>query len=181
MQKLNIPVILGTIRKGRKSERVAHLIHDQLLKRSEVESPFVDISEIGFKFDDEGEQAKIPAFSALMQAADGYIIVSPEYNHSYPGSLKMVLDTNFSEYKNKAVGLVTVSDGPWGGVRANENLVNYTQSLGMKPILGNLNFPKIDELFDADGQLIGDLAKTSKRVEKFLDELIELTMKLQPK
>lgn len=177
MQKLTIPVILGTIRKGRKSERVAHLVHEHILKRPDVESPFVDIREIGFAFDDEGEQAKIPTFSAQMAAADGYILVSPEYNHSYPGSLKMALDTNFAEYRNKAVGLVTCSDGPWGGVRAHENLVNYTQSLGMKPILGNLYFPSIDELLDEGGQIRESIIHT-KRIGRFLDELLDLTQKL---
>jgi len=176
MQSLNIPLILGTIRKGRKSEWVAKAIHPYLLNREGIESPYIDIRDIGFDYDDEGEQAKIPAFSQLMDAADGYVLVSPEYNHSYPGSLKMVLDTNFKEYKDKAVGLVTVSDGPWGGVRANENLVNYTQSLGMKPLLGSLYFAKIDELFDAEGNLTD--SKYPKRINKFLDALIDLTRRL---
>lgn len=178
MPTLNIPLILGTIRQGRRSERIAYLVHNQLIKRTDVDSPFVDIREIGFDFDDEGEQAKIPAFSKLMAAAHGYVIVSPEYNHSYPGSLKMVLDTNFAEYAGKAVGLVTVSNGPWGGVRANENLVNYTQSLGMKPILGSLYFPTVDKLFSEQGKLIDDGGQIAKRIEMFLDELIDLTQRL---
>lgn len=179
MSLLNIPVILGTIRKGRKSEWVAKLVHQYLSQRPDIETPFVDIREIGFAFDDEGEQAKIPAFSALMAAADGYVLVSPEYNHSYPGSLKMALDTNFAEYAGKPVAIATLSDGPWGGVRAHENLVNYTQSLGMKPILGSLYFPHVDEHFDAKGNLAND--KYPKRIEKFLDELIDLTRKLSGK
>lgn len=173
---LHIPLILGTIRKGRKSEQVARLVHEHLLGRPDVESPFVDIRAIGFKFDDEGEQAKIPAFSELMAAANGYVLVSPEYNHSYPGSLKMALDTNFAEYAGKPVAIVNVSDGPWGGVRGHENLVNYTQSLGMVPLLTGLYFPNIDELFDADGNLTE--SKYTKRIEKLLDELIDLTKRL---
>lgn len=171
MSLLNIPVILGTIRKGRKSEWVAKLVHQHLSQRPDIESPFVDIREIGFAFNDEGEQAKIPAFSAKMAAADGYVLVSPEYNHSYPGSLKMALDTNFAEYAGKPVAIVNISDGPWGGVRAHENLVNYTQSLGMIPLLSGLYFAKIDTLFDAEGKLTEP--KYVKRIEKLLDELIE--------
>lgn len=177
MSKLNIPLILGTIRIGRRSENVARLVHSHLTARPDVESPFVDIRDVGFDFANEGENAKIPAFSALMVAADGYVIVSPEYNHSYPGSLKMVLDTNFAEYANKAVGIVGVSDGPWGGVRMVENLVNYTQTLGMKPILKALHFPKVQDTFDEQGKLLDD--KYPKRIETFLDDIIELTRMLK--
>jgi NAD(P)H-dependent FMN reductase len=54
--------------------------------------------------------------------ADGFIIVSPEYNHSYPGELKMLLDMLFSQYAHKPVGICGVSSGAWGGTRMVEQL-----------------------------------------------------------
>lgn len=176
MSKLFIPLILGTIREPRWSEYVAKLIYRHLEARPEVETQFIDIRQLGFDFRNEGEDVRIPQFSELAWRANGYVIVSPEYNHSYPGSLKMVLDTNFAEYFNRAVGIVGVSKGNWGGTRMVENLVNYTQSLGMKPTLKSMYTPNVRKLFDDNGTLLDP--KYEARIEPFLDELIELTSAL---
>ena len=54
--------------------------------------------------------------------SDGFIIVSPEYNHGYPGELKMLLNMLFSQYAHKPVGICRVSSGAWGGTRMVEQL-----------------------------------------------------------
>jgi NAD(P)H-dependent FMN reductase len=61
---------------------------------------------------------KEPKFSATIERCDGLIIVTPEYNHGYPGLLKHALDMNLKEYIHKAVGICGVSAGPFGGARA---------------------------------------------------------------
>ena len=63
--------------------------------------------------DDAGEAIKDSQFSATVGRADGLILVVPEYNHSFPGLLKHVLDTNLKEYIHKAVGVCGVSAGPF--------------------------------------------------------------------
>ena len=90
---LFIPVILGTTRKGRRSENAARFVFEETKKRAGVETEFVDICEIPMRLDDAGEQIKDQAFSDLVKRADGLILVVPEYNHGYPGLLKHALDT----------------------------------------------------------------------------------------
>src|SRR5499425_375135 len=121
-RRLFIPVILGTARQGRESENAARFVFEQTKKRAGVETEFIDVRTLPMKLDDAGEQIKDPKFSATIDRCDGLIIVTPEYNHSYPGLLKHALDTNLEEYIHKAVGICGVSAGIFGGARAIENL-----------------------------------------------------------
>src|SRR3712207_2344321 len=91
---LYIPVIIGTVRQGRASANVARFVRDELAKRAGVETELIDIREVAAPPADEGEAIKDAQFSAQMNRADALVIVVPEYNHGYPGSLKRVLDTN---------------------------------------------------------------------------------------
>lgn len=169
-RKLFIPVILGTVRKGRASEHVARFVHAELAKRAGVETELVDIREINLPPDDEGEAIKDERFAALAARADGFVIVAPEYNHGYPGSLKRVLDTNLKEYVHKAVGVCGVSAGPWGGARMIQSLLPVLRELGLVTIFWDGNFPAAHTLFDAGGQLLD--AAYVRRIDKFLKELI---------
>ena len=81
--------------------------------------------------DDAGEAIKSTAFSAAIAAADGLVIVAPEYNHSFPGLLKHALDSCLSEYIHKAVGLVGVSAGPFAGIRVIQSLLPVMRELGL--------------------------------------------------
>jgi len=105
---LNIPVILGTSRKGRASVHAANLMADLLNRRAGVRSSVIDIASVPLPVDDAGEAIKSTEFAAAIAAADGLVIVAPEYNHSFPGLLKHALDSCLSEYIHKAVGLVGV-------------------------------------------------------------------------
>ena len=77
---------------------------------------------------------KEPDFASKMQPADGLVIFSPEYNHGYSGLLKHVLDSCREEYIHKAVGLVGVSAGPFGGTRVIQNLLPVMRELGLVTI-----------------------------------------------
>ena len=94
---LFIPLILGTAREGRQSENVARFVLEQTKKRADVEAELIDVRELPMKLDDAGEQMKDPKFSAAIERCDGLIIVTPEYNHGYPGLLKHALDMNLKE------------------------------------------------------------------------------------
>src|SRR6266568_5475870 len=170
MASLFIPVILGTARKGRRSENAAHFIFDQTKARAGVETEFVDIAKIPMRLDDAGEQMKDPAFSDLVRRADGLILVVPEYNHGYPGLLKHALDMNLEEYIHKAVGICGVSAGPFGGARVIEALLPVMRELGLVMIFEDVNFGKVGTLFDERGALLDE--NFVRRVDAFLNELI---------
>jgi NAD(P)H-dependent FMN reductase len=172
-----IPVILGTTRKGRASENVARFVHAELSKRDGVETLLVDIRDMELPTDDAGEAIKNPDFSATVSRADGLLIVTPEYNHGYPGMLKHLLDTNLKEYIHKAVGVCGVSAGGFGGTRVIENLLPVLRELGLVAIFWDGNFSGAQKLFDNDGNLLDQ--SYVKRIDKFLKELIWMSKVLR--
>lgn len=174
---LYIPVILGTVRKDRESRHVAKFVLGELAKFKDVETELIDICDLDLPNDDAGEQIKHPEFSAQCDRADGLVIVTPEYNHGYPGMLKHALDTNLKEYIHKAVGVCPVSAGGWGGTRVVENLLPVFRELGLVCIFWDANFPKVGQLFDDKGNMQDP--KMAKRVDKFLKELIWMATTLR--
>ena len=86
------------------------------------------------------KRLKTVEFSAMVARADGLILVVPEYNHSFPGLLKHVLDTNLKEYIHKAVGVCGVSAGPFGGARMIQSLVPVLRELGLVTIFSDVYF-----------------------------------------
>ena len=175
---LFIPVILGTVRKGRATENVAKFVFEQVKKREGVESELIDIRELNFPANDAGEQIKDAKFSAACERADGLVIVTPEYNHGYPGMLKHVLDSNLKEYIHKAVGVCGVSAGGFGGTRVIENLLPVMRELGLVTIFWDGNFSGAQQLFDDAGNM-KDRAAHEKRMDKFLGELIWMSKVLR--
>ena len=175
---LFIPVILGTVRKGRASEKVTKFVFDQVKQREGVETDLIDIRDLSFPGDDAGEQIKDARFSDTCARADGFVLVVPEYNHGYPGMLKHVLDSNLKEYIHKAVGVCGVSAGGFGGVRVIENLLPVLRELGLVTIFWDGNFAGAQKLFDANGKIL-DEATHVKRIDKFLDELIWMSKVLR--
>src|ERR1700757_438556 len=169
-RSLFIPVILGTARRGRESENVARFVHEQTSKRAGVETEFIDVRTLPMRLDDAGEDMKDPKFSATIDRCDGLIIVTPEYNHSFPGLLKHALDMNLKEYIHKAVGICGVSGGVFGGTRVIEHLLPVMRELGLVTIFEDVNFSRIGTLFGEHGELLDE--NFIRRINAFLDELI---------
>ncbi|MEP6922328.1 MAG: NADPH-dependent FMN reductase [bacterium] len=167
---LFIPVILGTTRQGRATENVAKFVFGEVLKRDGVETELIDLRDLKFTSDDEGEAIKDGRFSATCARADALVIVVPEYNHGYPGLLKHALDTNLKEYIHKAVGICGVSAGAFGGARMIENLLPVLRELGLVTIFWDGDFSSARKLFDAQGALLDEAY--IKRIKQFLDELV---------
>ncbi len=173
-----LPVILGTPRQGRLTEPAANFVFGEASKRSDIKTELIDIRKIAIRTDDAGEALKDSQFCATVERADGLIIVAPEYNHSFPGLLKHVLDTNLKEYIHKAVGVCGVSAGPFGGARMIQSLVPVLRELGLVTIFWDVYFSRAEKLFDAMTGNITDPAY-SGRVKKFLDELVWMSRALR--
>jgi len=174
---LNIPVLLGTVRKGRASANVARFLHEQVRKRESVVTELIDITTLPLPIDDAGEAIKDKNLSEKMNSADGVVIVAPEYNHSFPGLLKHVLDSNLMEYVHKAAGIAGVSAGPFGGTRVIQNCLAPMRELGFVTIFFDVNFSNIFKLFDESGNLLD--ASFVRRTEKFLNELMWMAATLR--
>jgi NAD(P)H-dependent FMN reductase len=174
---LFIPVILGTARMGRMSLHAARLVTEELGKRSGVETDLIDIAKLPLPTNDAGEAIKDVDFAVKMDKADALVIVSPEYNHGYSGLLKHVLDSCLKEYIHKAVGIVGVSAGPFGGARVIQNLLPVMRELGLVTIFWDVNFSSVQKAFSPEGVLLDD--SYIRRIDKFLKELIWMAKTLR--
>lgn len=174
---LSIPVILGTTRQGRMSIHPARFVLERLESRDGVETELIDISTIPLPVDDAGDGIKDPAFSSKMARADGLVIVTPEYNHSFPGLLKHVLDSCLEEYIHKAAGIVGVSAGSFGGARVIQNTLPVLRELGLMTIFTDVYFGSVHKVFDESGRLLE--AAFTERVDGFLDELVWMARALR--
>ena len=179
MDKLLLPVLLGTNRKERNSVRPAQWLVGEMQKRDEIQTQLFDVGDFALPQDDYGQGLKVvfPEWRDAIMSADGLVIVAPEYNHGYPGTLKAVLDLLLPEYIHKAVAFVGVSAGPWGGTRVIEAMVPMVRELGLAVTFSDLNFPKVQNTFDSEGKLL-DLA-FEKRAKDFLDELVWMSRTLK--
>lgn len=177
--RLSIPVLLGTPRKARASENVARWLHSKMLERADIEPEFFDVRDFDLPRDHYGTEIgnRFPEWRDAIIRADGLIIVTPEYNHGYPGALKSVLDLLLKEYIHKAVALVGVSAGPWGGTRVIEACVPMVRELGLAVTFTDLNFPSAESKFDQNGDLLDHAYE--KRVDGFLDELVWMATTLK--
>jgi NAD(P)H-dependent FMN reductase len=167
---LYVPVILGTTRKGRMSAHAARFVHGELAKRKGVETELIDIARIRFPVDDAGEDAKDASFAERMNRADALVLVVPEYNHSFPGLFKHVLDTCLAEYIHKAAGVVGVAAGPFGGARVVESVLPVLRECGLVATFTDVNFGRVYDVFADAGELRDPTFV--RRTSDFLDELL---------
>jgi NAD(P)H-dependent FMN reductase len=179
VEKLLLPVLLGTNRKNRNSVRPARWLVGEMEKRAEIQTGLFDASDFALPHDDYGQGIKhlFPEWRDTIIQADGLVIVTPEYNHGYPGVLKAVLDLLLKEYIHKAVAFVGVSAGPWGGTRVIEAMVPMVRELGLAVTFSDLNFPSVQNTFDAEGKLLDQAFE--KLAKEFLDELVWMSRTLK--
>jgi NAD(P)H-dependent FMN reductase len=123
-----IGIILGSTRPGRNGEQVAKWVYDIAIRRDDAEYELVDLADYPLPHLDEAlppsvgqyQQEHTKQWAAKIASFDGFVMVTPEYNHSTSGVLKNAIDYLYAEWNNKAVGFV--SYGAAGGARAAEHL-----------------------------------------------------------
>jgi NAD(P)H-dependent FMN reductase len=165
-----VPIILGTARVGRQSEKVAAFML-KCAKDTGLDSEVLDVRDFRTEATDNTQVSKAAkAFSEKVSRADGVVVVSPEYNHGYPGELKMMLDLLYQQYFNKPAGICGVSKGPLGGARMVEKLRSVFIELHMVNIREALYFPFVQDLFEEKGAIKDK--SFNDRAKVFFDELI---------
>lgn len=110
-----------------------------------------------------------------LDKTDGFIIISPEHNASYPGALKNSMDYFFKEYSGKPFGIVSVSSGVLGGINAVKNLQQYVLKLNGIVCPQFLITPKVQTLF-RDGKLTDD--SYNDRLDQFLANFLQFATKV---
>ncbi len=172
---LNVAVIYGSVRQNRKGIKAARFITNKCNERGfdttlvdplEYELPLLD------KMYKEYEKGEVPPvlqkLAKIITEADGYIIVSAEYNHSIPPALSNLLDHFLEEYFYKPSAILCYSAGSFGGVRAAMQLRAMLAELGMSSIPTMLPVPKIGAAFEEDGTPKDEAYQ--QRADRFLSE-----------
>jgi NAD(P)H-dependent FMN reductase len=176
----HIAVILGSTRPGRFGERPAHWITERLGKRDGLQVELLDLRDYPLPFfADEISPARAPRkyrtpeierWGKKIDAADGFVLVTPEYNHGYSAVLKNAVDHLSVEWKHKPASFV--SYGSTGGARAVEQLRLVAIEMEMAPLRHALHVLP-DVMFQARGNpQIGD-AELLKSLESRADLLVE--------
>jgi len=175
--KLKIAILLGTTRPDRLSIHPAKLIEEEGKKIESIETIFVDPKDFDFPGDGNDEEGRDPRYTKITSKVDAFFIVTPEYNHSIPGSLKRMLDSELKNYIHKPVAFAGVSSGLWGGVRAIEALVRTVREMGLVATFTDVNFPRVQDIFDDKGLLKDEAYR--KRIQRVYKELVWMAKTLK--
>lgn len=170
---MKIAVLIGTTRVQRESVKAAKYIAEFGRRIENVDIILVDPMDFTFHGDGNDPEGKDPRYTEITEKADAFFIVTPEYNHSFPGSLKRMLDSELANYNHKPVAFAGVSNGNWGGVRAVESLVPAVRETGLVVMSWDIYFPYIQKIFADDGSIHADYKERyEKQLAKLFDELV---------
>ena len=172
---LYLPILYGSVRDERKSIHVARFVLERLALRPDVETRLFDPKELPFGnlvrrvWEWPQPPESVRSFVAEMTRADGFVIVTPEYNHGYPGTLKNLLDHLFDEWNRKPFGLVGAG-GMYGGARAIDGLRMVIPGIGAISIPSMIGVARVETSF-AEGGPTNDRAGWEHRFDRFFAEL----------
>ena len=177
MTGLSIAVLLGSVRRDRMGSRAAQLIVRELERRGhkvhlvdplELQLPLLDRM---YKEHPKGEAPELLEHLAeIYRNADGFLVVSGEYNHGIPPALKNLLDHFLEEYFWRPSGIVCYSAGGFGGVRAAMQLRMTLAELGMSSVPSLLPIPRIAQAIDEEG--VAQEPTLDRSANRFLDEFL---------
>jgi NAD(P)H-dependent FMN reductase len=157
MPKSHLQIIIGSTRPGRRGAAVGSWFHDLAVRHDKFGVELVDLAEVGLPLLDEPRPAgrgpyahdHTRRWSRIVSAGHAYVLVVPEYNHSYNAATKNALDFLAQEWRDKPVAFVGYG-GTAAGARAVQALIPVVVALGMTPITRAVHIPRINRAM-ADG------------------------------
>ncbi|MGH7687186.1 MAG: NADPH-dependent FMN reductase [Candidatus Dormibacteria bacterium] len=174
----HILVILGSARDHRFGPTVAHWFMRQTEHRTDLTFELADLREWQFHYFNRAKPAassdyedddEAKRWAEVVGRADGFVIISPEYNYGYPAVLKSALDSVYAEWNRKPVSFV--SYGGWsGGVRAMQQLREVAVELQLAPVRTSVVMQFAPRLFNAEGEL-KEPQMLDQQVTRLLDDL----------
>jgi NAD(P)H-dependent FMN reductase len=181
---VRIGIILGSTRPNRNGEQVARWVYDVASRRSDAEFELVDLRDYPLPHLDEPlppamgqyQNEHTRQWADKIASFDGFVIVTPEYNHSTSGVLKNAIDYLYAEWNNKAVGFV--SYGSVGGARAVEHLRLVAGELQMADVRQQVALSLLTEFENFSVLKPGDYSLAS--LNTLLDQVIAWSTALAP-
>ena len=181
MQELAITVVLGSTRQGRFGDKPARWILGHLQRRAGVTAKLLDLRDFDMPFFDQvlppsrrGDQRypyeSVERWTAEIGAADGFVMVTPEYNHAPPAVLKNAIDWVYGEWKRKAVAFVAY--GGAAGARAVEHLRGIAVEVNLAPVRAAVHLPAAPILAHRQGgDVAAALAQSDAAATAMIDDL----------
>ncbi|BFP53221.1 NADPH-dependent FMN reductase [Streptomyces fimicarius] len=172
---LKIGVLIGSVRTGRFADKIAQWFISEISQRENLEIHVIDLSEpalveeLKLSLDALEPADGAPCLAQRIGGLDGFVIITPEYNHGYPASLKLAIDYVYNEWRAKPVGFVSYG-GMAGGHRAVEQLRQVFAEMHAVTLRDTVSFHMAWEKFDESGQPL-DAAGASKASAVLLDQL----------
>ncbi|MGW7370133.1 NADPH-dependent FMN reductase [Streptomyces sp. NPDC054841] len=160
---LNLAVIIGSVRQGRFGPVVANWFTEQARHHGRFAVDLIDLADTELPLElppvppalepGMARPGTMAELTRRLDAADAFVVVTPDYNRSFPASLKSAIDWHFTQWQAKPVGFVGYS-GASGGLLAIEQLRQVFGELHAHTVRDYVSFPRYYELFSADGTLI---------------------------
>ncbi len=177
MEKLLVPVIYGSVRRDRQGIRAARYVMRRLeacgaeaVLVDPLEKPLPLLDRMYKEYPHGQAPPVMEELAQLFRRADGFAIVSGEYNHTVPPALSNLLDHFLEEYFFRPAGIVCYSNGRFGGVRAAMTLRASLAEMGMVTIPSLLPIPNVEGAFDEGG--VPTDPQTDERTREFFDEFL---------
>jgi NAD(P)H-dependent FMN reductase len=153
VERLQVAIIIGSTRQGRFAPVVANWFSNYIQTREEFATDQIDLAETALP--DVLSKSHEPAVEALrprLTTADAFVVITPEYNHSFPAPLKTAIDWYSNEWQAKPVAFVSYG-GNAGGLRAVEQLRQVFAELHAVTVRNAVGFAGAWELFNETGHL----------------------------
>jgi NAD(P)H-dependent FMN reductase len=182
----NLTIIVGSTRPGRAGAPIAQWFAARAKDHGGFDVNVVDLAELGLPLLDEPNHPRLRTYtqqhtrdwSAIVDAADAVVFVTPEYNYGYPASVKNAIDYLHQEWQHKPVGFVSYG-GVAAGTRAVQQLKQVVTTLRMLPIFESVNIPFHSKLVDSDGAFHPSEG-LDQAAGAMLDELLRTEAALRP-
>jgi NAD(P)H-dependent FMN reductase len=177
---LNLAVIIGSVREGRFGPVVASWFTEQAELHGRFAVDVIDLADTALPLElpslppalepDMARPAEMADLTRRIDAADAIVVVTPEYNRSFPASVKAAIDWHYTEWEAKAIGFVGYSGGS-GGILAVEQLRQVFGELHAHTVRDYVSFPRYYELFGPDG-VLKDPEGPNGAAKAMLDQLL---------
>jgi NAD(P)H-dependent FMN reductase len=182
----NLTVIVGSTRPGRAGLPIATWFAERARAHGGFDVSLVDLAAVDLPMYDEPDHPRLRRYrhrhtkdwSAIVDAADAFAFVTPEYNHGYPASLKNAIDYLHEEWSYKPAGFVSYG-GVAAGTRAVQQLMQVIYAVGMRPVAAAVHIPFHTQFFDDESRVQANEIMEQAAVA-MLDELIRAEAVLRP-
>ncbi|KUL34139.1 NADPH-dependent FMN reductase [Streptomyces regalis] len=168
-------ILIGSVRPGRFADKVSQWFVSEVGRRGDMETYVIDLSEpaladeLKLTLERSAAADDAPTLAQRIGGLDGFVVVTPEYNHGYPAALKLAIDYVYREWRAKPVGFVSYG-GMAGGQRAVEQLRQVFAELHAVTLRDTVSFHMAWEQFDGEGRP-HDQDGTAKAAAVLLDQL----------